>query len=375
MAKRRYTTYRPKKRRNTNIKYIVITVISLALLYYLLPMIWKSADTKQKQTASENPPAAARNAESTTATADAGQTVDKTETPKESQPQETTQPQSGSSESNTTAAAGTDAAAQQPQPQDEEALRRERTRELLADANKDIAAGRIIAARYKLNTLIYKDLDPYSEATIKEHLAKLSDIWLFSSNIYPEDSLCGVYTVEAGDNLTRIAKQYSVPWELIAQINGISRPENIRVGQKLKVVKGPFHAIIYLSRLKMDLYLQQTYIKTYEIGIGRKDHDTPTGMWMVARNGKMIKPDWTDPDTGRSYTAKDPDYPLGERWIALEGVSGDAKGRTGFAIHGTNDPDSIGTRSSRGCIRMFNTDVVEVYKLLEPGKSQVQIRN
>ena len=94
---------------------------------------------------------------------------------------------------------------------------------------------------------------------------------------------------------------------------------------------------------------------------------------MVKSDGKLISPRWTDPDTGKTYKASDPDYPLGSRWIALRGVEGAAAGRTGFAIHGTKDPNQIGKSDSRGCIRMYNGDAIMMYNLLMPGLSQVQI--
>ena len=96
-------------------------------------------------------------------------------------------------------------------------------------------------------------------------------------------------------------------------------------------------------------------------------------MWRVQDGGKLIKPTWTDPDTGRVYKSNDPDYPLGSRWIALDGVSGAAVGRTGFAIHGTKEPEQIGTAGSRGCIRMYNGDAVLMYNLLVPVYSQVEV--
>ena len=67
------------------------------------------------------------------------------------------------------------------------------------------------------------------------------------------------------------------------------------------------------------------------------------------------------------------DDPLGSRWIALDGLEGNAKGRTGFAIHGTKEPESIGTRSSRGCIRLLNGEAIEVYNLLVPVLSEVRV--
>ena len=57
----------------------------------------------------------------------------------------------------------------------------------------------------------------------------------------------------------------------------------------------------------------------------------------------------------------------------MEGTDGPAKGRTGFAIHGTKEPDQIGTAGSRGCIRMYNSEVELMYNLLIPVYSQVDV--
>jgi len=89
--------------------------------------------------------------------------------------------------------------------------------------------------------------------------------------------------------------------------------------------------------------------------------------------GKLIEPSWTDPQTNRTYHACDPDYPLGSRWIGLEGISGNAAQRTGFAIHGTNDIKTIGKQDSRGCIRMYDNDAVLMYNLLIPTLSQIRV--
>ncbi len=123
----------------------------------------------------------------------------------------------------------------------------------------------------------------------------------------------------------------------------------------------------------MDLYLQNTFVRSFPIGLGRAGDETPTGVWRVKPGGKLISPTWTDPDTGKRYEAEDPDYPLGSRWIGLEGVKGEAVGREGFALHGTKDPIQIGSATSRGCIRLHNGDVILAYNLLEPGYSRVDI--
>jgi LysM repeat protein len=233
--------------------------------------------------------------------------------------------------------------------------------------------GRVIAARDKLTEALQMSLTPDQRQTVKSELAKLAGDWLFGPAAFGGDPLCDTYLVRRGDVLDVIGRRFKVPYELLMQINRIPRPEALQAGQALKVVKGPFHGKIYRSEFVMDVYLQETYIRSFPVGLGKPGHETPVGLWRVREGGKLVQPTWTDPDTGHIYAASDPDYPLGSRWIGLEGVSGAAQGRTGFAIHGTKDPDQIGTAGSRGCIRMHDDDVVLVYNLFAPLYSQVEV--
>jgi len=124
----------------------------------------------------------------------------------------------------------------------------------------------------------------------------------------------------------------------------------------------------------MDLYLQDnTFVRSFRVGLGKPGKETPTGLWRVKSGRKLIKPVWPDRETGKTYYPEDPDYPLGSRWIGLEGLKGNAKGREGFGIHGTKDPEQIGTADSRGCIRMKNGEVILIYNLLEEGLSTVKV--
>ncbi len=232
---------------------------------------------------------------------------------------------------------------------------------------------RIIEARVILNDVLPMQMNSRQRNIVKEQLSQLADIWLFSKTNFPQDELCGRYKVQPGDQLRTISKKFNVPYEILMDINNIKRPESLRAGETIKVINGPFHVRIYRSSFTLDLFLQNTFIRSFSVGLARAGHETPTGLWIVKPDGKMISPTWTDPDTGKTYEAEDPDYPLGSRWIGLEGVKGAAKGRTGFAIHGTKNPDEIGTASSRGCVRLHNGNVVLMYNVLMPGVSQVEI--
>jgi lipoprotein-anchoring transpeptidase ErfK/SrfK len=39
----------------------------------------------------------------------------------------------------------------------------------------------------------------------------------------------------------------------------------------------------------------------------------------------------------------------------------------GYAIHGTNQPDSIGRAVSHGCVRLRNEDIAKLYAMVEVG--------
>jgi len=95
----------------------------------------------------------------------------------------------------------------------------------------------------------------------------------------------------------------------------------------------------------------------YGIGVGR-DGFTWAGNEVVTR--KMEWPDWTPP---QEMIARQPYLP---RWMAGgEGNPLGARaiylGSTVYRIHGTNMPETIGHRVSSGCIRMLNTDVIDLY--------------
>lgn len=247
--------------------------------------------------------------------------------------------------------------------------------ELIAEAMAllEERPAKIIEARDRLNELLPRGQTEQQRAFVKQELSELSGQWLFSRQIYPEDKLCGAYKVRVGDLLSTIGKQFKVPYGILMEINKIPQPEALQAGTTIKVINGPFHVRVYRSTFTMDLYLQNTYIRSFAVGLGKPGMETPTGRWRVKEGGKLIKPTWTDPISGKTYESDAPDYPLGSRWIGIEGIEGEAVGRTGFAIHGTKTPEQIGTADSQGCIRLHNGDAILMYNLLMSGVSLVEV--
>ena len=101
----------------------------------------------------------------------------------------------------------------------------------------------------------------------------------------------------------------------------------------------------------------------YGIGVGR-DGFTWSGVQSVTK--KAGWPDWTPPTEMISrqpylprHMAGGPGNPLGARAMYLGG--------TVYRIHGTNAPETIGTRVSSGCIRLTNEDVSDLYSRVNVG--------
>lgn len=231
----------------------------------------------------------------------------------------------------------------------------------------------IIKARVILNDALLLTMSRQQQESVKAQLSELANKWLFSRDIFPQDNLCGRYEVKQNDKLSVICKQYKVPYEILMEINGIKDAKTLPAGGTIKVINGPFHARVCRSTFTMDLYLQKTFVRSFPVGLGMPGRQTPTGLWVVKPGDKWEKPVWTEPGTRKVYHPEDPDYPLGSVWIGLEGIEREAKDQLGFGIHGTKEPESIGTASSRGCIRLNNGDAILVYNLLAPGHSKVSV--
>jgi len=240
-------------------------------------------------------------------------------------------------------------------------------------ARRLIETGKLVEARHGLNALLARPLGEAEQSEVRALLTRLADETLFSQRILPDDPLVETYTVQSGDRLINIGRQFNLPHEIIMKINGISDATRIRAGQTLKVLRGPFHVKIYKSKFRLDVYLGDLYVRSFRVGLGTGG-GTPEGVWRVKE--RLPNPTYYPPASApdkRIIPADDPNNPLGEHWIGLEGVEGDAKGREGYGIHGTIEPESIGKAVSLGCIRMYNEDVAFLYQLMLPGRSTVTV--
>jgi lipoprotein-anchoring transpeptidase ErfK/SrfK len=121
--------------------------------------------------------------------------------------------------------------------------------------------------------------------------------------------------------------------------------------------------VVRTSERRLYLVMGKGQAMRYGIGVGKQGF-TWTGTETVTR--KTEWPDWTPPpemlalrpDLPR-HMRGGPDNPMGARAMYL--------GETMYRIHGSNEPHTIGTATSSGCIRMTNDDVVDLYNRVKVG--------
>ena len=251
----------------------------------------------------------------------------------------------------------------------------------LSTARDMVARNDRVAARVLLSKTLRAATSRADQQALRNELSAINDVLVFGPVVAPDDPIAEEYTVQSGDSLSRIAarRELATHWKLIQRVNRISNPSRIRLGQSLKLIRGPFHAIVHKSAHRMDIYhgspaapQDWLYITSYPVGLGLDD-GTPVGSFRISSN-KLENPGWVNPRNAREqYAPDDPDNPIGEYWLGLDGIGPDAQ-LTGYGIHGTIDPGSIGSDESMGCVRLGDEHIAIVYELLAEQVSTVQIR-
>jgi len=236
---------------------------------------------------------------------------------------------------------------------------------LIDTARTQIDEGRFAETHLTLSKLHDdRNIPPAQAGQIKELLDQLAGYVIYSRQHLLETP----HTVKPGETLQQIGSDCNVPWQLLANINGIRDLQQPLSGRQLKLVRGPFNAVVNLSEHKLTLMLAGRYAGTFGIGVGR-DCPNLEGTYVVI--SKAVNPQYYGPG-GEQIDADDPANPLGELSIGL----GESAGRPSrISIHGTNDPTSLHTTSGRGSIRLADRDISDVYGILslQPIPSKVTI--
>ena len=103
-----------------------------------------------------------------------------------------------------------------------------------------------------------------------------------------------------------------------------------------------YKILVDVEESKLYLFQDNELIKTYKCSGGKWSTPSPIGTWTIISKAK-----W-----GEGF---------GGSWLGLNVPWGQ------FGIHGTLEQGSIGWASSHGCIRMKNSEVAELYKIIPIG--------
>ncbi len=110
------------------------------------------------------------------------------------------------------------------------------------------------------------------------------------------------------------------------------------------------------ARFRLALFIGDWFVKDFHAGVGRPESETPRGEFRVT--DRQLNPPWTAPN-GKVYQPGDPANELGAAWIRI--VNDEFPHSAGYGLHGTRKPETLGQRSSNGCVRLANEEAVELY--------------
>jgi lipoprotein-anchoring transpeptidase ErfK/SrfK len=126
----------------------------------------------------------------------------------------------------------------------------------------------------------------------------------------------------------------------------------------------PGTIVVKTAERRLYYVIDEQHALRFPVGVGRSGK-TWTGQARV--EGKYVRPAWSPPQEIRREHPNLPEVipggatnnPMGEAALTMRGGE--------YAIHGTNRPASIGGFVSYGCIRMYNRDIVALYRLVAVG--------
>ena len=144
-----------------------------------------------------------------------------------------------------------------------------------------MAAGETLEAHAAMSRIYWKQ--PGLRAFVSDRLQQTA------TDIYanPDAHFAEPRMIEFGETLEGIAKEYSVPWGYLAQLNGVT-PATLQAGRKLKVLKGPFGAVVDLQRKELTIHAHGWYVHHYQVEV---EGNIPVGDYSVESKSSPSEPD------------------------------------------------------------------------------------
>ncbi|MBF0331567.1 MAG: L,D-transpeptidase family protein [Candidatus Omnitrophica bacterium] len=162
------------------------------------------------------------------------------------------------------------------------------------------------------------------------------------------------YTVQPNDTLKKIARAHSTTVEFLKALNKITG-SHLKAGQKLAIPVRVFSIEINKTLNRLYLKAGDVLIKEYPVSTGKSVAQTPLGIFLI--QSRYPYPVWFH--KGHIVPGGASDNFLGTRWLGFD--------KPQYGLHGTIFPELIGQSVSKGCVRMRNEDVEELYEFIPVG--------
>jgi len=136
-----------------------------------------------------------------------------------------------------------------------------------ADAHEKLGAGRYAEALTALSVW-YDDpaLGLEESQRLEDLLGQLAGTVIYSQ----QDLLLPPHVVAPGETLDTVAGPLGVSPRLLAKINGVDDPQRLVPGEHLKLIRGPFDAVVSVSRRRISLQLNGAYAGSFPAIVGRR---------------------------------------------------------------------------------------------------------
>jgi hypothetical protein len=226
-----------------------------------------------------------------------------------------------------------------------------------AEAHDKLAAGRYAEALAVLSVW-YDDssLGIEEGQRLEDILGQLAGTVIYSQ----QDLLLPPHRVAAGETLQSIAAPLGVPWQLLAKINGIDDPARLVPGEQLKVLRGPFDAVVSVARGRLSLQVGGNYAGSFPVVVGRQVQDRIGASLAVV-------------DVRRGTAGGDAPGPTAQvAYLAATGGKSIVLG-DGLSIDAVDDPSQITDRAPSTSLVVAAGDLDEIIDILGPG-SHVLVR-
>lgn len=223
-----------------------------------------------------------------------------------------------------------------------------------ADAHDKLSSGRYAEALAVLSAW-YDDptLGLEESQRLEDLLGQLAGTVIYSQ----EDLLLPPHIVAPGDNLQAIAMAVGVPWQLLGKINGVDDPASLLPGEALKMVRGPFDAVVSVSRRRLSLQLGGNFAGSFPVVIGRRVQERVGASLAVAEIRRDASPQPTAVASQVSYLqqagAGGPSIVLGD----------------GLRIEAADDPLAVSDEAPEASLIVSARDLAELLDILGPGSS------